>query len=176
MNLEQLKRTMLISTAASLAIIGALIFAIVMEFNQWRSLQVDLTIAEEQLVQLEERLMRLNLLREQEAEVAGQLELMKKILPGEIAEQDLLREIQKTALLAGCQISEFRFGELVHQDKYTEMPFDLTLEGRFTGLVKLLDNINRVSKIYRIQEISLQSSNADGLIRADLQISSFYID
>ncbi|HHW06222.1 MAG TPA: type 4a pilus biogenesis protein PilO [Clostridia bacterium] len=176
MNLEQIKRTMWISTAASMVIIAALIFVIIMQFHLWRSLQADIIVAEEQLVQLEQRLMRLSLLKENQAELARQLAVMQKTLPGEISEQDLLLEMQKAALLAGCRVSEFRFGDRVFHEHYTEIPLDLSLEGRFASLVALLDNINRASRIYRVRELSIQSNGNDGLIRADLQISSFYVD
>lgn len=176
MNLEQLKKTMMIFTAAFLVIIISLIFGIVNQFRQWQSLQSDIVVAEGQLVQLEQRLQRLNLLREQEKELAGQLELIKKQLPGYLSEQELINEIQRVALLTGCQISEFRFRDLVAQEDFKEIPFDLSLEGQFAGLMELLNSINQVDKIYRVEELSIQSSSEDGLIRADLQMSSFYID
>lgn len=176
MNLEQLKKTMLITTAAFLVIVIVLVFAIVTEFRTWQSLQSDIVVAEAQLVELEQRLNRLNLLREQEEELVQQLELLQTELPDYIDERELIREFQKAALLTGCQISEFRFRDLVAQEDFKEIPFDLSLEGQFAGLMELLNSINQAAKIYRIHELSLQSSPGNGLIRADLEMSSFYID
>ncbi|NLL18950.1 MAG: type 4a pilus biogenesis protein PilO [Clostridia bacterium] len=176
MNLEQLKKTMLISTAAFLVIVIVLVFAIITELRQWQSLQSDIVVAEAQLGELEQRLQRLYLLREQEEELVKQLEMINNEIPDYIDEQELIREFQKTALTTGCQISEFRFKDLVHQDRYKEIPFNLALEGQFAGLMELLNSVNKTAKLYRIHELSFQSSPGDGVIRADLEMSSFYID
>lgn len=105
MNLEQLKKTMLISTAAFLVIVIVLVFAIITELRQWQSLQSDIVVAEAQLGELEQRLQRLYLLREQEEELVKQLEMINNEIPDYIDEQELIREFQKTALTTGCQIS-----------------------------------------------------------------------
>lgn len=176
MDLKQAKRTLMVSVFACLAVIAALASVLVVQFSQWRSLQADITVAEGQLLQLEQRLQRLSLLREHEAELARQREHMQKVLPEEITEEELLREMQKAALSAGCRIEEFRLGEVVFHEQYAELPFDLTIEGRFAGLVKLLDSIQQASKIYLVKEISIQSSSSEGLLRANVRMSSFYIN
>jgi Tfp pilus assembly protein PilO len=176
MNLEQLKRTMLVSTVAFLVIIAVLVFVAFREFRQWQTIQAEIAWAEGQLVQLEQRLQRLHLLREHEQEFLRELELTTAVLPNHITEHELITEIQRAALLTGGQVTEFRFEDLIQEKDYTESPCGLTLEGTFTGLMQLLDSLQRETKLFRIRDFSIQSTSGEGLIKADLEISSFYTD
>ncbi|HHY60819.1 MAG TPA: type 4a pilus biogenesis protein PilO [Clostridia bacterium] len=176
MDLKQARRALMLSLAGGLAVVAVLVFALIMQFNLWHSLQGNVAVTEQQLAQLEERLQRLHLLQQGEEEMRQQLELLIEMLPAEVTEQELLREIHRAAWASGCQVHEIRFGEVVQHERYAEIPLTLALEGGFGELVRWLEQLRGAPKIYRVQELSIQSSSGNGLLRADVQMSSFYIN
>lgn len=163
----------MMSTVAFLIITGALLFGIVNEYRQWQGIKEELSRTEDETVILEQRLQRLQILKEQGANLEKQLKQFRAALPDYLDEKELLTIVQRASMAPSSHVAEIRFGEGEDQGGYREIPFKLVFEGDFPGLLQLLTNLEKDAKIFRVNEISIQGSRGDGNIRANLEMAAF---
>jgi type IV pilus assembly protein PilO len=97
------------------------------------------------------------------AQLEKQLETLRAIVPEEQATDDFLRMVFADAKAAEVNIRTFIPQALVPKDIYTEMPFNLRLDGTYYGLLGFFDHLAHEPRIVSVSGLSLGSSEGGGM-------------
>jgi type IV pilus assembly protein PilO len=97
------------------------------------------------------------------AELEKQLEALKSIVPEEQATDDFLKTVFADAKAADVNIRTFIPQALVQKDIYTEMPFNLRLDGTYYGLLAFFDRLAREQRIVSVSGLSLGPPAGGGM-------------
>ena len=94
---------------------------------------------------------------EKELETAG------SIVPGEQATDDFLKTVFADARASQVNIRTFVPQAQVQAENYTEMPFNLRLDGTYYGLLEFFDRLAREPRIVSVSGLSLGGPEGGGL-------------
>jgi type IV pilus assembly protein PilO len=97
------------------------------------------------------------------AESEKQLESLRSIVPEEQATDDFLKMVFVDARDAGVNIRTFIPQALAPKDIYTEMPFNLRLDGTYYGLLGFFDRLAHEQRIVSVSGLSLGSPEGGGM-------------
>ena len=97
------------------------------------------------------------------AELEKQLETLKSIVPEEQATDDFLRMVFADAKAAGVNIRTFIPQNLAHKDIYTEMPFNLRLDGTYYGLLAFFNHLAHEQRIVSVFGLTLGPPAGGGM-------------
>ncbi len=123
--------------------------------------EVDRLTAENKVNQIFERQRTEYLIRI--AELEKQLETLRSIVPEEQATDDFLRTVFADAREAGVNVRTFIPQALAPKDIYTEMPFNLRLDGTYYALLGFFDRLAREQRIASVSGLSLGSPEGGGM-------------
>lgn len=87
----------------------------------------------------------------QVANLKQQLDIERRIVPDDKLADDFIRSVSGEALKAGIEIRRFTAKPVNTKDFYSEMPFDLEVDGPFYSMLNFFD---RVGKLERIVDVS----------------------
>lgn len=90
-------------------------------------------------------------------ELEQQLAEEKKIVPDEKEADLFIKDLHDTAAAAGVEIRRYTAMTVASHDFYTEVPFQLDLDGPYFSMLNFFDRIGKVERIINIG--SLQMSN-----------------
>jgi len=94
---------------------------------------------------------KLKLMEQQLAELKQQLEVEQRIVPDEKKVDEFITMMGAEAQKAGVEVRRYASKETKAQQYYTEVPFDMELDGPYYSMLNYFD---RVSKLERIVNIS----------------------
>jgi type IV pilus assembly protein PilO len=97
------------------------------------------------------------------AQLEKQLETLRSIVPEEQATDDFLRMVFADARAAEVNIRTFVPQPLAPKDIYTEMPFNLRLDGTYYGLLGFFEHLAREQRIVSVSGLSLGSPQGGGM-------------
>jgi len=97
------------------------------------------------------------------ADLEKQLESLRSIVPEEQATDEFLRTVFADAKDAGVNVRTFIPQALVQKDIYTEMPFNLRLDGTYYGLLGFFDRLAHEQRIVSVSGLSLGSPQGGGM-------------
>jgi len=97
------------------------------------------------------------------AELEKQLEALRSIVPEEQSTDDFLKTVFADAKVADVNIRTFMPQTLVQKDIYTEMPFNLRLDGTYYGLLAFFDHLAREQRIVSVSGLALGSPAGGGM-------------
>jgi type IV pilus assembly protein PilO len=89
------------------------------------------------------------------AQLEKELETLRSIVPEEQATDDFMRMVFADGRVAGVNIRTFIPQALAAKDIYTEMPFNLRLDGTYYGLLSFFDNLAHEQRIVNVSGLSL---------------------
>lgn len=168
------QRTIII-VVLGVAILACMIYLL---YNQTATLQEarDQVEQEEIALQREEaNLLNLVALSKQAPELEERKAIAEALLPPLPKENTLLTGIQDLGDKSETDLLQVRFGERIPHQGYDEMPINLTFEGRYHGLLKLLDNLQNWQRNVRIDEVKIGKGKGDyPQVKADLTVAAFY--
>lgn len=102
-------------------------------------------------------------------------EFLAKLIPEEPLEHDLIKYIQNLSDKNENVFVEIKFEERKQNENFFEMPFILTVNGRYLSLLELLDNMAKGERLIRIDEIKIDGTgDANGLINTSITANAFY--
>ncbi len=136
----------------------------------------DILAAEElQLGQARVRLQAMKALAEKEEEFKEQLAVLEQLLPKDAGDERLLVDMQSAADLSALRFTVIRFGERAKTDGVYVLPVNMTFEGRFHGMLNLLEYIRLYERAVRIEEIKAEvNQQAAPDLTAYIKASAFY--
>jgi len=94
---------------------------------------------------------KLKQMEQQLAELKQQLEIEQRIVPDEKQVDGFMTMLDAEAQKAGVELRRYTAKDTKSQQYYTEVPFEIELDGRYYGALEFFD---RVSKLERIVNIS----------------------
>jgi type IV pilus assembly protein PilO len=97
------------------------------------------------------------------AQLEKQLETLRSIVPEEQATDDFLRMVFADARAAEVNVRTFIPQALAPKDIYTEMPFNLRLDGTYYGLLGFFDHLAHEPRIVSVSGLSLGSPEGGGM-------------
>ena len=92
-----------------------------------------------------------------------ELETAASIVPGEQATDDFLKTVFADARASQVNIRTFIPQAQVQAENYTEMPFNLRLDGTYYGLLEFFDRLAREPRIVSVSGLSLGGPEGGGL-------------
>jgi type IV pilus assembly protein PilO len=85
------------------------------------------------------------------ANLKQQLEIEQRIVPDDKKVEDFIETMDSEAQKAGVELRRYSAKPTVSKEYYTEVPFDMELDGPYYSMLQFFD---RVSKLERIVNIS----------------------
>jgi Tfp pilus assembly protein PilO len=165
----------IISVVLGVAILACMIFLL---YNQTSTLQeVRAQVEQEEIAlqQEEARLLNLIALSKQASELEERKARAEALLPPLPKENTLITGMLDLGVTSKTDLLQVRFGERIPQQGYDEMPINLTFEGRYHGLLILLDNLQNWQRNVRIDEVKIGKGKDDyPWVKADLTAAAFY--
>jgi type IV pilus assembly protein PilO len=94
-------------------------------------------------------------LNQQIALLREQLEIQKRILPEEKEAPGFLHMLQHTAQSAGVEIRRWTAKPVNARDYYTEVPFELELDGSYYGVLNFFQRVGQLERIINVAGLQL---------------------
>jgi type IV pilus assembly protein PilO len=99
-----------------------------------------------------------NSLRDLDNQIAGlkqQLEIQKSIVPDAQEADQFMHLLQDTAQGAGIEIRRWTAKPVASHEFYTEVPFDLELDGPYYSMLNFFDRVARLQRIVNVSSLQL---------------------
>lgn len=114
--------------------------------------------------------------RDQELVLKESLAALGRLMPAEPQESTLINTIQGMADDCGIKFQQIQFEKRVPKQGYVEMPVKFTFQGRYNGLLALLDKLQKGSRAVRIDEVKVGKGKEDlPQIKVDVTASAFFV-
>lgn len=104
-------------------------------------------------------------------ELEQQLVEEKKIVPDEKEADQFIKQLHDTAAIAGVEIRRYTAMPVSNHDFYTEVPFQLDIDGSYFSVLNFFDRIGRVERIINIA--NLQMANMKNAAAAKVKTTSY---
>jgi type IV pilus assembly protein PilO len=155
----QVLGTLLLLVALATAGLYYFVYKGVDEQNQVSRERLKARIAEvNALRQFENNLPELN---RQIEELKQQLEIQKQIVPDEQEADQFMHLMQNTAQSAGIEIRRWTAKPVTSKEFYTEVPFDLELDGPYYSVLNFFDRVAKLERIINVSNLQLNTLKGD---------------
>ncbi|UMZ73515.1 type 4a pilus biogenesis protein PilO [Natranaerofaba carboxydovora] len=173
--LNKKARTILFIIAGFLLFL-LLFYVTYMQFQSLADSREELAYEKENLSEEKSELAWLQELKENESLMKEQITVLQNALPESSEKSNIIRYIRGSIHSSG-NILDINFESQVSNENYIEQPIHIVFEGRYEGLVSLINNLNTSPRAFRIDEIEIYSGS-EGLpqIMADVYVSAFYLN
>jgi type IV pilus assembly protein PilO len=101
-------------------------------------------------------------LDKQVAELEQQLLEAKKIVPDEKEADRFITELHDTASAAGIEIRRYTALPAGNHDFYTEVPFQLDIDGPYFSVLNFFDRISKLERIITIGNLQMATTKSAG--------------
>jgi len=105
---------------------------------------------------------RLPEFRREVAELEGQLERLRAVLPEEQDVADLLRRVQAMATQSNLTIRGFSPRSVARKQMHAEWPIGLQLEGTYHDLGAFLERVSKFPRIINVGDIKIRARDEPG--------------
>jgi type IV pilus assembly protein PilO len=95
-------------------------------------------------------------------ELEQQLVEEKKIVPDEKEADQFIKQLHDTAAAAGVEIRRYTAMPVSNHDFYTEVPFQIDLDGSYFSMLNFFDRIGRVERIINIANLQVANTKNTG--------------
>lgn len=160
------------------AVIFAMVIAAGIYFDTNKQLQV-LERHEKKEVELKdefklkaERAAKLELYKEQLAEMEASFGALLRQLPETTEVESLLVDVSQTGLASGLEIKKFKPAAEEKKGFYAELPIALEVSGSFHQLATFISGIAALPRIVTISDMKLEPFNKEDLSEAKLKMSA----
>jgi type IV pilus assembly protein PilO len=117
-----------------------------------------------------ERAAKLELYKEQLAEMEATFGALLRQLPETTEVESLLVDVSQTGLAAGLEIKRFRPSDEEKKGFYAELPITLQVSGSFHQLATFISGLAALPRIVTISEMKLESFDKDNLTSGKLNM------
>lgn len=133
--------------------------AIYDDMKQLRAEVADKHAENERLKQYVPKLAQLD---KQVAELEQQLQEAKKIVPDEREADKFITELHDTAAASGIEIRRYTSMPLANHDFYTEVPFQIDIDGSYFSVLNFFDKIAKLERIITIGNLQMSNTKTTG--------------
>ncbi len=86
-----------------------------------------------------------------------QLDIQKRIVPDSKEADEFMHLLQNTAQTSGIEIRSWKSKPVATREFYTEVPFDLELDGPYYSVLNFFDRVARLERIINIGNLQLNA-------------------
>jgi len=105
---------------------------------------------------------KLKQMEQQLAELKQQLEIEQRIVPDEKQVDGFMTMLDAEAQKAGVWLRRYSAKDVKSQQYYTEVPFDMELDGRYYAVLKFFDQVSKLERIVNINGLLVASTKKPG--------------
>ena len=102
-------------------------------------------------------------------ELEQQLVEEKKIVPDDKEADQFIKQLHDTAAIAGVEIRRYTAMPVSNHDFYTEVPFQLDIDGSYFSVLNFFDRIGRVERIINIANLQMANLKNTGPAKVKTQ-------
>lgn len=84
-----------------------------------------------------------------------QLANLKTVVPDEKEADTFIRMVEEAGMTSGVEIRRFTARPLAAKDFYSEMPFELDVDGTYNSVMQFFDRMGRLARIVNISNLAL---------------------
>ncbi len=176
MDLEKKKsQQTIISVVLGVAILACMIFLLYNQTSALKEAHSRVEQEESALKQEESRLLNLIKLSKQAPELEERKARAEELIPPLPNENLLIAGIYDLADKSKTDLLEVHFDKRVSKESYDEMPIKLIFEGRYHGLLILLDNLQNWNRNVRVNDVRVNEGRDElPQIKAEITAAAFY--
>ncbi len=93
-----------------------------------------------------------------------QLEIQKRIVPDEKEAPAFIRLLQDRAANSGIEIRRYSSGNPVTKEFYTEVPFEVELDGPYYSVVNFFERVAKMERIINVANLRMNAITAKGSV------------
>ena len=101
---------------------------------------------------------KLKQIDQQLAELKQQLEIEQRIVPDEKQIDGFMTMLDGEAQKAGVELRRYASKDTKSQQYYTEVPFDMELDGRYYATLNFFDRVSKLERIINISNLVLSTT------------------
>ena len=101
---------------------------------------------------------KLKQIDQQLAELKQQLEIEQRIVPDEKQIDGFMTMLDGEAQKAGVELRRYAAKDTKSQQYYTEVPFDMELDGRYYATLNFFDRVSKLERIINISNLVLSTT------------------
>src|SRR3954468_2180617 len=120
--------------------------------------QASLTQLQDENKKLREYQPKLDELNRQMASLQQQLAIQQKIVPDQKEADKFLHLVQDTAQSAGVEVRRYTAGNLNTKEFYTEVPFEIDVDGQFYSVLNFFERVNKLERIINISNMKVSTT------------------
>jgi type IV pilus assembly protein PilO len=143
----------------ALVLTGALYFTTfkgMQEKNETAQKALDAKTAEN--AQLELYRPKLAEMERQLANLKQQLEIERRIVPDDKEADQFMRMVNTEAVKAGIEVRRYTAKPISSKDFYTEIPFDLEIDGPYFGVMNFFDRMAKMERIVNVSNLLVSTT------------------
>jgi type IV pilus assembly protein PilO len=148
-----------------LLLAGAALLTGAMYFFVFKSQQEANTVAQSALddklrenAELEKYRSKLDVIERQLASLKQQLEIERKIVPDDKEVDNFIKMMSAEALKAGIELRRYTAKPVATRDFYTELPFELELDGPYYSMLNFFDHVSKLERIVNVSGLMVAST------------------
>jgi type IV pilus assembly protein PilO len=146
-------------------VLGAAVLSGVLYFTVFNSQQSANVAAQKQLAdkvqenaELEKYKSKLDDIERQLASLKQQLEIERHIVPDEKESDTFIKMLDAEAMKAGVELRRYTTQPLSNKEFYTEMPFELELDGPYYSTLNFFDRVGKLERIVNVSNLLVAST------------------
>jgi type IV pilus assembly protein PilO len=93
---------------------------------------------------------KLKQIEQQLAELKQQLEIEQRIVPDEKQVDGFITMMDAEAFKAGVELRRYTAKDVKQQQYYTEVPFEMELDGQYYSVLKFFDHVSKLERIVNV--------------------------
>lgn len=109
---------------------------------------------------------KLKQMEQQLAELKQQLEIEQRIVPDEKQVDGFITMLDAEAQKAGVELRRYAAKDVKSQQYYTEVPFDLELDGRYYSVLHFFDRVSKLERIVNVSGLLVASTKNPSAAKA----------
>ncbi len=142
------------------AVGGVLLLTVAIYFTLFRGMRDENTTAQKNLdskvaenAQLEQYRPKLADMERQLANLKQQMEIERKIVPDDKEVEQFMKMVDGEAVKAGIEIRRYTAKPVSSKDFYSEMPFELEIDGPYYGVLNFFDRLGKTERIVNVSSL-----------------------
>jgi type IV pilus assembly protein PilO len=105
---------------------------------------------------------KLKQIEQQLAELKQQLEIEQRIVPDEKQVDQFITMMGAEAQKAGIELRRYKAKDTKSQQYYTEVPFDLEMDGPYYSALNFFDRVSKLERIVNISNLLVSTTKSTG--------------
>ena len=150
-------------------IVGGAVVTAALYFTMFKSQNEKNTAAQHALEdkvrennELESYRPKLKQMEQQLAELKQQLEIEQRIVPDEKQIDNFITMMDGEAVKAGVELRRYKAKDVKAQQYYSEVPFDLDLDGPYYSVLNFFDRVSKLERIVNISGLLVSTTKNPG--------------